>query len=71
MTWSVHPDPSDETERQALVAAVEQALAEEGGAPTYAGPWWRAGFDDLGGFDGLGGGPAAEQPWREPGVVEP
>jgi hypothetical protein len=70
MTWSVHPDPRDETERQALLAAVEQALAEEQrDAPSYAGPWWRAGFEEPGGF--LGGGPAAEQPWREPGVVEP
>lgn len=65
MTWSVQPDPSDETERRALLAAVERALAgEQGGAPTYAGAWWRAGFDDL------GRGPAPEQSWREPGVVE-
>jgi len=66
MAWSIHPDPSDETERQALLAAVEQALVEEqGDAPAYASPWWRAGFEEL------GGGPAAEQLWREPGVVEP
>jgi hypothetical protein len=47
VTWSVHPDPGGGTERKALVAAVEQALAEEqGDAPAYAGRWWRAGLDD-------------------------
>ena len=68
MIWSVHPEPGDETERRALFAALDQAFAEEqDGVQTTA--WWRAGLDELSG--GLGGGPAAEQPWREPGVVEP
>lgn len=66
MTWSVQPDPADETEREALIAALERALAEEAAAASgYVGAWWRSGFD------GLGGGPAAEKPWGEPRVVEP
>lgn len=65
MTWSVQPEPTDETERRALLAALEQALAEEEvEAQALVGAWWRAGLDDL------GGGPAAEQPWSDPGVVE-
>lgn len=65
MTWSVQPEPTDESERRALLAALEQALAEEQfGAEASAGAWWRAGLDDL------GGGPAAEQPWSDAGVVE-
>jgi hypothetical protein len=52
VTWSVHPEPSDETERRALLAALGQALAEEqNGAQANASPWWRAGLEDL----GLGG----------------
>ena len=48
MTWSVHPEPRDETERRALLAALDQALAEEqNGAQAHASPWWRAGLDDL------------------------
>ena len=71
MTWSVQPEPSDETERRALLAALDQALTEEqGGAEAHATRWWRSGFEDFG-VGGLGGGPAAEQLWREPGVVEP
>jgi len=66
LTWRVHPEPSDEAEGEFLLAALEQALAEEqAGANGQVTAWWRAGFDDL------GGGPAAEQAWREPGVVEP
>jgi hypothetical protein len=71
VTWSVHPEPSDETERRALLAALSQALAEEqDGAQANASPWWRAGLEDLD-LGGLSWGPAAEQSWREPGVVEP
>ena len=52
MAWSVHPEPSDETERRALLAALNQALADErNGAQADASPWWRSGLDDL----GLGG----------------
>lgn len=66
MSWSVQPEPTDELERRALLAALERALAEEEvGAQAYTGAWWRAGFEEL------GGGPAAQQTWREPGVVEP
>jgi hypothetical protein len=66
VTWSVHPEPSDETERRALLAALGHALAEEqNDAHANASPWWRSGLDEL------GWGPAAEQSWREPGVVEP
>jgi hypothetical protein len=50
--WSVHPEPSDESERRALLAALDQALADEqNGARSHASAWWRAGLDDL----GLGG----------------
>lgn len=66
MSWSVQPEPADEVEREALLAALERALAEEetaaSGSPSA---WWRSGFDDL------GGDPAAEKPWGEPRIVEP
>ena len=65
MTWSVQPEPTDETERQALMAALEQALSDGTNAATVSATrWWRSGFDEL------GGGPAPEQAWRESGVVE-
>jgi hypothetical protein len=65
VTWSVQPEPADESERQALLAALEQALEEdEVAGEGYASAWWRAGLDDL------GGGPAAQEPWGDPGVVE-
>jgi hypothetical protein len=57
--WEVRPEPRDAAERQALLEAAAQALSAEAESP-----WWRSGFDDL------GGGTAAEQPWRDPGVVE-
>jgi hypothetical protein len=62
VNWDVTPEPRDAGEREALLQAAEQALA--GVAESR---WWRSGLDDL---DGLGGGPAAEQLWRDPGVVE-
>ncbi|HET9323595.1 MAG TPA: hypothetical protein VFO03_06920 [Gaiellaceae bacterium] len=66
MSWSVHPEPEDELERAALLAALERALAEEeiaaSGSPSA---WWRSGFDDLGGSSG------ARKPWSEPRVAEP
>lgn len=66
MTWNVQPEPADENERRALLVALEQALAEdEAAGEGYAGAWWRAGLEDL------GGGPRAEQPWSDPGVIEP
>jgi hypothetical protein len=65
VTWSVQPEPSDEGERRALLAALEQALAEDQDGSPYSRPWWRSGLDDL------GGRPTAEEPWGEPGVVEP
>jgi hypothetical protein len=52
VTWRVNPEPSDETEKRALLAALDQALDEENGADPRASAWWRAGFDDLdGGLD--------------------
>jgi hypothetical protein len=66
MSWSVQPEPTDETERRALLEALRRALVEEaGGASAYATPWWRSGFEDL------RGGAASEQPWGESRVVEP
>jgi hypothetical protein len=65
VTWSVQPEPTDEAERKALLEALELALAEEQDGSAYGGPWWRSGLDDL------GGSPAAQESWREPGVVEP
>ena len=66
MTWSVQPEPADDVERDALIAALERALAEEEAAASgTASAWWRSGFD------GLGGGSAAEKPWGDPRVVEP
>jgi hypothetical protein len=56
VSWEVHPEPEDVNERAALVAAVERALAQEADSA-----WWRSGFDDL------GGGPAPEEPWAQPG----
>ena len=58
MSWVVDPEPADEDERAALLAAAEQAFASE---PESA--WWRAGLDDL------GAGAAAEEPGRDPGGV--
>jgi hypothetical protein len=60
MGWEVTPEPADGAEREALVRAAEQAL--DGVEPSA---WWRSGLDEL------GRGAAAEQPWREAGVVEP
>lgn len=66
MTWSVQPEPADESERQALLAAIERALAEdEAAGEGYVGAWWRAGLEDL------GGGPAAQESWRDARIVEP
>ena len=66
MPWSVQPEPADENEREALLAALERALAqEEAAASGLISAWWRSGFD------GLGGAAAAEKPWSEPRVVEP
>jgi hypothetical protein len=56
VSWEVRPDPEDAGERATLVAAVERALAEEAESA-----WWRSGLDDL------GGGPAPEEPWAQPG----
>jgi hypothetical protein len=60
--WEVSPEPRDDGERAALLQAAERTFAREADSR-----WWRSGFDDL---DGLGGGPAAEQSWRDPGVIE-
>jgi hypothetical protein len=60
MGWELTPEPADEGARDALLRAVEESLDE--GTEAF---WWRSGFDDL------GGGPAAQQTWRDAGVVEP
>ena len=61
MPWSVQPEPADENEREALLAALDRALAqEEAAASGLISPWWRSGFEDL------GGGAAAAKPWSEP-----
>ncbi len=66
MPWSVQPEPGDESEREALLAALDRALAEEEAAASgWLSAWWRSGFDQL------GGSPAAEKPWGEPRIVEP
>lgn len=59
MDWEVVPEPADELERAALLAAAEQALA-----PGTDSAWWRSGLEDL------DGGSPAEQPWRDPGAVD-
>jgi hypothetical protein len=60
VSWEVAPDPVDAAERAALLQAVERALQDEAESA-----WWRSGFEDL------GGGPAAQHPWRGASVVEP
>jgi hypothetical protein len=66
VTWSVQPEPANENELQALLTALERALAEEQvGGEAYTGAWWRAGLEDL------GRGPAPQESWRDPGIVEP
>ena len=59
--WEIQP-PLDENERveAALLAAVEHALPAE-----RESLWWRSGIEDL------DGGPAPQQAWRDPGIVEP
>jgi hypothetical protein len=59
MDWEVVPEPADELERAALLAAAEQAVALETDSA-----WWRSGLEDL------DGGLSAEQPWRDPGAVD-
>jgi hypothetical protein len=59
--WEIQPRLEEEKGVEAaLLAAVEQALAEESESV-----WWRSGLEDL------DGGPAPEQAWRDPGIVEP
>jgi hypothetical protein len=59
VSWDLRPEPELPDVRAVLVAAAEQALAEE-----EEGRWWRSGFDDL------SGGPAPQQTWRDAGIVE-
>lgn len=60
MPWDLQPEPDRPEVGPLLLAAVEQALAEEDQRR-----WWRSGFEDL------GGGPAPQEAWRDAGVVEP
>jgi hypothetical protein len=59
MDWEVVPEPADELERAALLAAADQALAT-----ATDSAWWRSGLEDL------DGGSPAEQPSRDPGAVD-
>jgi hypothetical protein len=59
--WALHPELEQDV-RAALLAAVARELDAEHETESV---WWRSGFDDL------GGGPAAKEPWSDPGVVEP
>jgi hypothetical protein len=59
--WEVQPALGEEELQAALLAAVEQALGEA----EVDSVWWRSGLEDL------GGGPAPQEAWRDPGVVEP
>jgi hypothetical protein len=59
MDWEVVPEPADELERAALLAAAEQAFAPE----TWSA-WWRSGLDDLDGSS------SAQQPPGDPGAVD-
>jgi hypothetical protein len=54
--WELHPELDQPEVRAALLAAVEQALAEK-----HESAWWRSGFDEL------GDGPAP-QAWPDPGT---
>jgi len=62
MTWQIRPEPAEEEERQALLAAVERALQDDDATTPVR--WWRSGLDEL------GGGPSAKESWRDAGVVE-
>lgn len=42
MTWEVHPEPADQDELAALIAAAEEAFA-----PPKESGWWRSGLEDL------------------------
>ena len=62
MTWQISPEPVDEQEREALLLVVGRTLPDDDTAPSR---WWSSALDDL------GGGPAAQESWRDAGVVEP
>jgi hypothetical protein len=57
VTWELHPELDQPEVRAALLAAVEEALAEKDESA-----WWRSGFEEL------GDGPAPRQAWRDPGT---
>jgi hypothetical protein len=59
MDWKVVPEPADELERAALLAAAEQAFA-----PETDSAWWRSGLEDL------DGSPSAPQPAGDPHAVD-
>jgi hypothetical protein len=58
--WVIRPELTEDHVQAALLAAVEEELAEDDQSS-----WWRSGLDDL------DGGPAPKQAWGDPGVVEP
>jgi hypothetical protein len=57
VTWELHPELDEPEVRAALLAAVEEALAEKDESA-----WWRSGFEEL------GGDPAPKQAWRDSGT---
>jgi hypothetical protein len=57
VTWELHPELNQPEVRAALLAAVEQALAEKDESA-----WWRSGFEEL------GEGPAPRQARYDPGT---
>ena len=59
MRWEIQPQPADDAEREALMAAAELAVDTE-----VESAWWRSGLDDL-------GWPPAEKAGGDPRVVEP
>ncbi len=71
MRVEIEPEPTPE-ERAAIVAALSDLVAAPADGP---GAWWRAGVREAAGLaatDGSGAsGGSAEQPGRDPHVVEP
>ena len=62
MTWEISPEPADEQEREALLLVVGRTLQDAAAVPSR---WWSSALDEL------GGGAAAQESWRDAGVVEP
>ncbi len=63
MRLDLRPEPPP-GEREALTAALERLLEEPERRPSA---WWEAGLRES----ALGDGPAAEEAWGDPRVIEP